>query len=83
MDLVYFIVFIGLAAVISVLVVPGSRIPVQPARATEGLVADAWCVAITGLIAFGTCFGVRFFLDFDKRSPEILEVMRVAAFSAG
>lgn len=69
MDLVIAVASLGLATVVSVVVVLGVRRPVEPAWASEGLVANVWCVAITGLIGFGLSFAVRFFLT--MKSPPI------------
>ena len=86
MDLVIAVASLGLAAVVSVLIVLGVRKPVEPAWASEGLVANVWCVAITGFIGFGISFAVRFFLTMKWPPLSLIEfaimIGLLAAFSA-
>jgi hypothetical protein len=68
MDLVYSVALFGMATVISLLLFIAVRMPVEPAWASEGLIANVWCVLITGLIAYGGCFGVRFIVDLKDQT---------------
>lgn len=82
MDLVYSVALLGLAAVLSVFVLLSVRMPVEPVWATEGLVANVWCVAITGLISFGTSFGVRFALTMKAQPLGLREVAVITGLLA-
>lgn len=82
MDLVYAVALFSVATVLSVVVLLSSRMPVEPVWATEGLVANVWCVLITGLIAFGACFGVRFFVNISEQFLGFRELGLVVAILA-
>ena len=83
MDLVYSIACIGLATVLSVLVILAVHRPVAPAWASEGLIANFWCVAITGLIAFGVSLGVRFALTVQSQNVGTVEILLSVGLLAG
>ena len=83
MDLVFSIACIGLATVLSVLVILAVRQPVAPAWASEALIANFWCVAITGLIAFGVSWGVRFALTVQSHNVGMVEILLSVALLAG
>ncbi|MDX1527632.1 MAG: hypothetical protein R3337_03325 [Gammaproteobacteria bacterium] len=83
MDLVYSLACIGLATVLAVLVILAVRRPVAPAWASEGLIANVWCVAITGLIGFGVSLGVRFALTIESQNVGTVEILLSVALLAG
>ncbi|MDX1512482.1 MAG: hypothetical protein R3174_01955 [Gammaproteobacteria bacterium] len=82
MDLVISIALLGMAMVLCVFVFFSVRMPVEPAWAEEWLVANVWCVAITGLLAFGFAFGVKFVVDFDSQTFGWREGILIVGFSA-
>ena len=82
MDLVISIALLGMAMVLCVFVFFSVRMPVEPAWAEEWLVANVWCVAITGLLAFGFAFGVKFVVDFDSQTFGWREGILIFGFSA-
>lgn len=56
--------------------------PIEPAWASEGWIANFWCVLITGLFSFGACFGVRFLLTFGHQNIGLREAAMVVGFLA-
>lgn len=82
MDLVYSVASLGLATVISFSVLLWCRMPTEPAWASEGWIANFWCVLITGLTAYGACFGVRFFVTFDDQTIGLPEAALVTGLLA-
>lgn len=80
MDLVYSIALLGLTAVLGVFVFLTVRMPVQPAWGAEWMIANVWCVAITGLLTFGIGLGIRYFNDPGAQPVGLREVILIAAF---
>ena len=83
MDLVYSIACLGLATVLAVLVILAVHRPVKPAWASENLIANFWCVTITGLIAFGLGFAIRYALDIQSQSYGMVEILLCVGLLAG
>lgn len=83
MDLVYSIACIGLAAVLSVLLILAVHRPVTPPWASENLIANVWCVSITGLIAFGLGFAVRYALTIQSQRLGTVEILLCVGLLAG
>ncbi len=83
MDLVYSLACVGLATVLAVLVILAVHRPLVPVWASEGLIANFWCVAITGLIAFGVSFSVRFALTIQSQNVGTVEILLSVGLLAG
>ena len=82
MDLVYSVAFLGLARVITAVVLVGARRPVKPASAEQWLVDDAGCVTITALIGFGAAFAVRFAFSAKSQPIEVVEIALITGIAA-
>ena len=74
MNLVYSVALLGLAAILFVVFLLGDRLPDRAGWMSEGVISDLSSVAIAGLIAFGACFGVRFFVFMGERPFGLKEV---------
>ncbi len=79
MDLVYSVALLGMAVILFNVFLLGCRMPDQPGWASEGVVSDLWCVSITGLIAFGAAFGVKFVVTMNQQVFGLKEVAVVAS----
>lgn len=79
MDLVYSAAFFGLAVILLILLLREDRMLGKFGWASEGVIADLWCVAIAGLIAFGAAFGVQFALTMNEQAFGLTEAALVAA----
>ena len=79
MDLVCSVALFGLAVILFKLFLLGGRMPDKAGRASEGVTSDLWCVTITGLIAFGTAYGVQFLLTMNEQAFGLKEAVLVAA----
>lgn len=78
MDIVYAVSLLGLAVIVFVVFLIGVRMPNEPAWASDWLV-DLWCVVITGLLAFGVSFAVKFAVSLNKQVFGFKEIALVAA----
>lgn len=74
MDLVFSVALLGLAVILFNVFVLGCRMPDQPGWASEGVISDLWCVSITGLIAYGGAFGVKFVVTMNQQVFGLKEV---------
>lgn len=79
MDIVYSVALLGLAVVIFIAFLLNDRASDRPGLTSEGMASDLSTVAITGLIAFGLCFGVRFFASANGPAMGLKEVALLAA----
>ncbi len=79
MDLVYSVALLGLTVILSIIFMLGIRMPDEPRWASDGLTTDAWCVAIAGLIAYGTAFGVKFVVNMNEQALGLKQVALAAA----
>ena len=79
MDLVFSVALLGLAVILFNVFLLGCRMPHQPAWASETVISDLWGVTITGLIAFGTAYGVQFVLIFNEQPFGLMEAALLVA----
>jgi len=80
MDIVYSVALLGLAVVLFVVFLLADRRPDRSGWVSDGgTVAELSTVLITGLIAFGLCFGVRFFASINEVAIGVREVALLAA----
>lgn len=82
MDLVYSVALLGLATVITAVVLVGARMPVKPAWAAHWLVDDAVCVTITVLIGFGLSFAASFAYSASSQPIELVEIALISGIAA-
>ena len=54
----------------------------RPGWASDGVVADVTTVVVTGLLAFGIAFAVRFITSFDAMAIGLKEVVLLAGILA-
>lgn len=79
MDIVYSVALLGLAVVLFYVFLLADRRPDRSGWVSDGTVAELSTVLITGLIAFGLCFGVRFFASINELAIGVKEVALLAA----
>jgi len=82
MDLVYCFALLGVAAILYVAILLVSRMPDQPAWATELVMNDLANVIITGLVAFAVGYGTRFALDLSEEVVGVKEIALVGVILA-
>ncbi len=79
MDIVYSVALLGLAVVLFYVLLLADRWPNRSGWVSDGTVAELSTVLITGLIAFGLCFAVRFFASINEVAIGVREVALLAA----
>ena len=79
MDLVYCVALVGVTTVLYFAVMLVSRMPDQPAWATELVMNDLANTLMTGLAAFAVGYGTRFILDVGEEIVGVKEIALVAA----
>ena len=79
MDLVLCVAFVGVATILYVVVLLVSRMPDQPAWATELVMNDIANTVITGLAAFAVGYGTRFVLTMNELVMGVKEIALIAA----
>ena len=79
MDIVYAVALLGIAVVLFTVFMLLDRAPDSRGWTSDGMLSDLSTVAITGLFAFGLCFGVRFFASATGPAMGIREVALLAA----
>jgi hypothetical protein len=79
MDIVYSVALLGLAVVLFFVFLLADRRPDRSDWMSDGMVAELSTVLITGLIAFGLSFGVRFFASANGPAMGIREVALLSA----
>ncbi len=79
MDIVYAVALLGLAVVLFVVFMLLDRAPDSSGWTSDGMLSELSTVAITGLFAFGLCFGVRFFASAGGLTIGVKEVALLAA----
>jgi len=78
MDLVYCVALSGIATVLYFVVLLVSRMPDQPAWATELVMNDISNTVITGLAAFAVGYGTRFVLTINELVMGVREIALIA-----
>lgn len=75
MDLVLSVASFSALIVTYSLVLVGARNPRSPWWASEGMVANVWCLLMVGLLAYGICFATRFALTWEKQALGVRELL--------